>query len=78
MTELSPMFEDERSKYHPTKMEEYNGPDIDWHGYNLQFMSAQLSKTMYFSNEALKGVNAKLESLDKKVSSPNNHKKQTK
>jgi acylphosphatase len=34
--------------YSVSKMKDYNGPDIDWSGYNQQFMSAQLAKSVGF------------------------------
>jgi acylphosphatase len=53
------------AKEHPiyslTGKKEYNGPDIDWDSYNLQFMSAQLSKAMLYSNDIFKNINDKLD-----------------
>ena len=68
------IFEKNVPKYSPTKMVEYDGPDIDWHGYNIQFMSAQLSKTMYHSNKVFKDINDKLNSIDKKINTNKNKK----
>jgi acylphosphatase len=46
------IFGSQNVKYDPTQMKEDSRPDIDWQGYNQQFMSAQPSKTMFYSNEA--------------------------
>lgn len=56
------------STYTPTEMLEYNGPDIDWNGYNTQFMSAQLSKTMSYSYKAFDEINQKLDKIYEKLS----------
>lgn len=68
------IFEKNMLGYSPSKMVEYNGPDIDWYGYNIQFMSAQLSKTMYHSNKVFKDINDKLNSIDKKLTTNKNKK----
>ena len=50
-------------------MNEYNGPDIDWNSYNLQFMSAQLSKTLLYSNKEFNNINKKLDQIYEKMRS---------
>lgn len=57
------VFTNESAEYTPTEMNEYNGPDIDWNSYNLQFMSAQLSKTMLYSNKEFSNINKKLDQI---------------
>ena len=61
------MNKGEEPNYTPSEMKEYSGPDIDWHGYNLQFMSAQLSKTMIYSNEVFNNIREKLDLIHNKI-----------
>jgi hypothetical protein len=56
-------------EYIPIEMNEYNGPDIDWNSYNLQFMSAQLSKTLLYSNKEFNNINKKLDQIYEKMRS---------
>lgn len=61
------MNKGKKPNYTPSKMKEYSGPDIDWHGYNLQFMSAQLSKTMIYSNEVFNNIREKLDLIHNEI-----------
>jgi hypothetical protein len=60
----------ESSYYTPLDKKEYKGPEIDWYGYNMQFMSAQLSKTMSFSNTQFTSINQKLDEIIKRQKEP--------
>ena len=62
------VFLSESPEYSPDEMKEYNGPDIDWNSYNLQFMSAQLSKTMIHSSKEFDNINEKLNKIYEKLS----------
>jgi hypothetical protein len=59
----------EMNEYNGPDMNEYNGPDIDWNSYNLQFMPAQLSKTMLYSNKEFNNINKKLDQIYEKMRS---------
>jgi acylphosphatase len=57
------------------ELKDYEGPGIDWDGYNLQFMSEQLTKGMMAANERLKelerlqeltSINSTLNTLENK------------
>ena len=61
--EVPIIFPEKKPTYEPTEMNEYSGPDIDWDGYNLQYMSAQLSKTMNYSNLVFKNIDSKLKNV---------------
>jgi acylphosphatase len=63
------VFRSESPDYNPDDMREYNGPDIDWDSYNLQFMSAQLSKTMIHSSKEFNSINDKLNKIYEELSS---------
>lgn len=41
------------ARYTFTDIEDYDGPEIDWNSYNLQFMSEQLTKGMIAANSIL-------------------------
>jgi hypothetical protein len=41
------------AQYTFTNIEDYDGPEIDWNSYNLQFMSEQLTKGMMAANSIL-------------------------
>lgn len=60
----------DQSDYMPLDKKEYNGPEIDWYGYNMQFMSAQLSKTMSFSSMQFTNINQKLDEIIKRQKEP--------
>ena len=42
--QLPPTFGEKPPRYSVGKMMDYDGPDIDWSGFNQQFMSTQLAK----------------------------------
>jgi acylphosphatase len=67
------LFDEEVPKYTITQMKNYDGPDIDWNGYNQQFMSAQLAKSVGFFTY----LDKKMEAMhnDIKKESNNNHHK---
>ena len=56
--ELPPTFGEKPPHYTVSKMKDYDGPDIDWGGYNQQFMSAQLAKSVGFFNYLDKKIDA--------------------
>lgn len=45
-------------KYTVGEIKDYDGPDIDWSGYNQQFMAAQLAKSVEFFNYLDKKIDA--------------------
>jgi acylphosphatase len=47
-------------EYTFTEIKDYDGPDIDWNGYNLQFMSEQLTKGMMSASFLLTNTNSQL------------------
>jgi acylphosphatase len=55
-------------QYSPTNLNEYTGPDIDWKSHHLQFKSAQLAKTMLYSNKTFNDLFKKLDKIYEKVS----------
>jgi acylphosphatase len=57
--------------YKASGMAEYHGPDIDWNAYNQQFIAAQLSKTMSYSNAAFQTFNQKLDNIQNGVDTLN-------
>jgi acylphosphatase len=61
--EVPIIFPEKKPTYEPTEMNGYSGPDIDWNGYNLQYMSAQLSKTMNYSNFVFQDIDKKLKNV---------------
>ena len=48
------MLQDKVQDYTAGELKDYDGPGIDWNGYNQQFMSEQLTKGMQAANESLK------------------------
>jgi len=56
--QLHPTFGEETPEYKVGKMKDYDGPDIDWSGYNQQFMSAQLAKSVGFFSYLDKKIDA--------------------
>ena len=71
--QLSPTFGEKPPEYTVAKMKDYDGPDIDWSGYNQQFMSAQLAKSVGFFNYFDKKIDAMHNDIKKQ--SGNNHKR---
>jgi acylphosphatase len=69
--EVPVIFPEKKPTYKPTAMVEYSGPDIDWNGHNLQFMSAQLSRTMNYSNIVFHGFDEKLNNIHSDVNRRN-------
>jgi hypothetical protein len=53
------------------KMRDYDGPDIDWSGFNQQFMSAQLAKSVGFFTY----LDKKMEAMDDDIKKQKNHKR---
>jgi acylphosphatase len=49
-----------------TQLEEYNGPNIDWSGYQLSLMSEQMYKGFHEANERLVSIEKKLKPPYKK------------
>ena len=62
------IFASKSPEYIASDMGEYGGPDIDWNSYNLQFMSAQLSKTMLYSSKEFNNISEKLDKIYQKLS----------
>lgn len=46
--------------YRITQLEEYDGPNIDWNGYQLSFMSEQMYKGFHEANQRLTSIESKL------------------
>jgi hypothetical protein len=55
--QLPPTFGEEPN-YSVGKMKDYDGPDIDWSGFNQQLMSAQLAKSVGFFSYLDKKIDA--------------------
>jgi acylphosphatase len=66
------VFQKEPPKYRVTKLDDYKGVDIDWQGYNTEYISEQLSKSIIFYSQFFEHVNKKLDTIEDKVSSTNN------
>jgi hypothetical protein len=45
---------------------------MDWKGYNAEYVSEQLSKSIIFYSQFFEHVNKKLDIIEDKVSSANN------
>jgi acylphosphatase len=76
--EIPIIFPEQIPTYKTTEMKEYDGPGIDWNGYTLQYMSAQLSKTMNYSNVVFTDISQKLDNIQSGVSSLNGKNHQVK
>jgi hypothetical protein len=63
--QLPPTF-GEKPNYSVGKMKDYDGPDIDWSGFNQQFMSAQLAKSVGFFSYLDKKIDAMHDDIIKK------------
>jgi hypothetical protein len=61
------LFQKEPPRYKVTKLDEYKGVEIDWQGYNTDYMSEQLSKSILFYNQFFEHVNNKLDSIENKI-----------
>jgi acylphosphatase len=55
-TDIRMLQQHDNTDYTLGELEDYAGPGIDWDGYNLQFMSEQLTKGMLAANERLKDL----------------------
>ena len=68
--EIPSTFGEKLTGYSVGKMKDYDGPDIDWSGYNQQFMSAQLAKSVgYFAY-----LDRKIDAMHNDIKK-NNHKR---
>lgn len=55
--------------YRMTELEEYDGPNIDWNGYQLSFMSEQMYKGFHEANIRLTSIEDKLKPANNRVKS---------
>jgi len=58
-----------KPRYIVTDTQEYNGPNIDWNGYQLSMMTEQMSKGFVEANRRLRSIEDKLPRSDKPVKS---------
>lgn len=58
--------ESKKPSYSITQLEEYNGPNIDWSGYQLSLMSEHMYKGFHEANERLISIEKKLKPQYKK------------
>lgn len=63
------VFQDKPPSYNVTDIQDYKGVDIDWNGYNTEYMSEQLSNSIIFYNKFFEHINKKLDGIEKKISS---------
>ena len=52
--------QDSSPTYHITQLQEYDGPNIDWNGYQLSFMSEQMYKGFHEANVRLTSIEKNL------------------
>ena len=62
------VFQDKSPNYNVTEIQDYKEVDIDWNGYNTEFISEQLSNSIIFYNKFFEHINKKLDKIEKKVS----------
>lgn len=58
-----PVLEGNPMKYRVTNLDDYNGVDINWDSYNLDFMSEQLSKSIMYYDKFFKNIDDKLDTI---------------
>ncbi len=58
--------QDSKPTYHITQLEEYDGPNIDWNGYQLSFISEQKYKGFHEANVHLISIEKNLKSRNSK------------
>jgi acylphosphatase len=59
-----------KPRYRVTDTEEYNGPNIDWNGYQLSMMTEQMSKGFVEANRRLGSIESKLSSFGSRPKKP--------
>jgi len=62
------LFQDQPPKYDVTDIQDYKGVDIDWNGYNTEYISEQLSNSIIFYNKFFEHITKKLDSIENKIS----------
>jgi hypothetical protein len=68
-----PVLEGNPMKYTVTHLDDYDGVDINWDSYNLDFMSEQLSKSIVYYDKFFNNINTKLDTIHDDTKK--NHKK---
>jgi hypothetical protein len=71
-----PVLKDNPMNYRVTHLVDYDGVDINWDSYNLDFMSEQLSKSIVYYDKFFDNINSKLDTIhDNTKKNNHNHRK---
>lgn len=62
------IFQDKPSNYDVTDIQDYKGVDIDWNGYNTEYIAEQLSNSIISYNKFLEHISKRLDNIEKKIS----------